>query len=147
MPSSDKAKFAWRINQYCDGVKREFAKRTARAAALVRQQVKRNISTSSRTAGPSKSGEYPHLDTGLLRNSIEIKVDQEKLRGWVFTNTIYGLFLEYGTTSKHGGTLISGRSFLRRTLREMRPQIKQIYQAPLPGGLAGGGKLIIGHSA
>jgi hypothetical protein len=140
----NKPTFQWRIRQYTDGIHREMLKRTYRAAELVKNQTQRNISKSAiiqakpRRYEHSHPGEYPRAITGLLRNSIAVKIEAASLRGWVYSNLLYSLFLEYSTK------FIKDRSFLRRTLVEMLSQVRAIYQKPLPSNLAGGGKLLVG---
>jgi very-short-patch-repair endonuclease len=56
----------------------------------IKAQMQRNLSTSSRGSGPSRPGEYPHSDTGRLRQSIFVRVDQAALTCLVGTNLAYG---------------------------------------------------------
>lgn len=97
----------------------EVRKRVALAAESLKGQVQKNLSVSARSAGPSKPGEFPHADTGRLRQNV--------FWGWltktsakVGTNLWYGLHHEMDT----------GRSYLRRTLFEMQNKIKQILTTP-----------------
>lgn len=128
------------------------------ALQVVSDQTKRNVSISSRSSGPSKPGEFPHANTGRLRNSIFWSVDEKLLTGIVGTPLMYGVWLEYGTT---GGKVINPtskrflswinpatgarvfarqvttkpmapRSFLRRTLLEMRSTVQSIMTRKIP---------------
>lgn len=122
----------------------------------------KNVSKSARSNGPSREGEYPHADTGRLRNSIFASVDEKTLEGIVGTNLKYGLWLEYGTrggrviTAKGGKMLswlgkggrrvfaksvtlgpIKGRSYLRRTFVEAQPKLRKFFGEQWPDLKAG----------
>lgn len=160
-----KAGIVLEMDRYEAHMNREFAKRLMLICEYVKTQTQRNISISSRAAGPSKEGEFPHADTGRLRNSIFWKVDEKSLTGIVGTPLFYGVWLEFGTT---GGKLIRPkaakalswidaatgerrfaayvitkairpRSFLRRTLFACKPGIRRILNQPvmdMPRGTA-----------
>ena len=87
------------------------------AAEVTANQVKRNIS-KGRPA--SKPGDFPHVDTGRLRNSIfwDLQNDTTAIVG---TTVEYGLFLEIGTST------MAPRPYLRRTLNEMKNKINRIF--------------------
>ena len=138
MPLPDQPTFQWRIREYTDGLRREMLRRTYRAAAHVQQKTQRNLRVPFYTEGPSKPGEFPRARSVLLLKSVQIKVEPNTLRGWVYSNLSYALFLEFSTRT------LFGREFLRRTLYEERDRVKQIFQAKLPAGLAGGGRLLLG---
>jgi hypothetical protein len=74
----------------------------------------------------SKPGEFPRADTTRLMKDIFWEVDEREMRGRVGTTLDYGLELE----------LHMRRSFLRRTLNELAPQIGLII-ASAGGGPAG----------
>lgn len=134
----DKATIEWRVDEYTEAVRKEYVKRVARATELVKNQVVRNITEhQTRTEGPSKPGEYPHADTGLLAKSIFSKVIDTSLYGIVGTALQYGLYLEYDTIH------IKDRTFLRRTLYELRDPVAKIFAEPLPSGLLPSGQLRI----
>jgi phage gpG-like protein len=152
-------RFVWYGSELAEAMRQDMIRRLYLAASIVLAQCKVNIAISARAQGPSKEGEYPHADTGLLRNSLFLEVDEKNLTAMVGTNLIYGLYLEYGTA---GGKIIyaapgkvfswigadgerifskkitlgpiRGRSYLRRTLNEMWPRVKAV----LTGGPAGG---------
>lgn len=75
-------------------------------------------------ASRSKPGEFPKLDTGRLSKDVFWE-NRGPMKAVVGTTLDYGLVLE---------TRLD-RSFLRRTLREMRPAINRIISSgpPLPG--------------
>jgi phage gpG-like protein len=146
-----------RAERFTDELKKKLERRIKLAAEKVKTQVQKNISQPTRAIGPSKPGDFPHADTGRLRNTIFWRMDGE-LRAIVGTNLIYGLWLEYGTQG--GKTIyaapgkafswidpntgdrafskkitlgaITGRSFLRRTLFEMASTVRGII---LHGGV------------
>lgn len=100
-------------------------KQLLQAGHWLRGQVVKNISTPTSLFGPSKKGEFPHADTGRLRQSIFVSKGQgpvifghptHEIR--VGTNLSYGLLLEY----------VTGRSYLRRTLRESMPRLRSHFR-------------------
>jgi hypothetical protein len=95
------------------------------AGKALQKKVVKNLSTPTSTFGPSKPGEFPHADTGRLRQSIFrtvapgpmiLGVQSSEVR--IGTNLRYGLHHEY----------LTGRSFLRRTLQESMPALKAFFR-------------------
>lgn len=93
---------------------------------LLRQQIRHNISIPTAVYGPSKRGQYPHLDSGDLHKSITYWLD-DRPRGrtvlgikekivWIGTHIDYGIWHEF-----------HGRSFFRRSFHECRPAIQHIF--------------------
>lgn len=74
----------------------------------------------------SRPGEFPRADTTRLMKDVFAEVRPEEMSGRVGTTLDYGLWLE---TRMH-------RSFLRRTLQEIAPQLGVIIASP-GGGPAG----------
>ena len=72
----------------------------------------------------SRSGEYPAVDTGALRASIQNKVYENggNVIGMVGTDLKYGLFLEVGTHN------MQPRPFLRRTVIKDGRKITKIFK-------------------
>lgn len=68
----------------------------------------------------SKPGEFPRADTTRLMKDIFWEVDERLNRARVGTTLDYGLYLE----------LYMNRSFLRRTLNEIAPQLGAIIAGP-----------------
>jgi hypothetical protein len=153
------ATLTWRGDELADAVRAEMVRRLELAGAMVQAQVQRNVSTSARTGGPSSPGEYPHADTGRLRNSIFYEVDEAALLVIIGTPLKYGLYLEYGTSGGRvvkapaGKTLswvgrdgsrmfaktvrvgpIAPRSYLRRTAQEMEGKLQALFTKPIPPG-------------
>ena len=73
----------------------------------------------------SQRGEFPRADTTRLLKDIFISMSEDKLTGRVGTTLMYGLVLETRMD----------RSFLRRSLSELRDQILLILQGGSVGGL------------
>lgn len=116
-------------------VKQEMLRRLAQVGEIVASEVRKNISESTRSGGPSIAGEFPHADTGFLRKSIVSEVLPDRMTVRVGTPVIYGKYLEEGTEN------MEARPFLIRTAREMQPRIKSILSRPMKGGAASAGKL------
>lgn len=130
----------------------------ASAVSHVVAKVKQNISISSQKGfNRSKPGEFPHAETGVLRNSIRGEVNQKLLRGRIGTNLVYARILELGgiITPKSAGALafmtpqgnlvlaksvtIAARPYLRRTLNEEWRKIRRILVAGPKGSKTGRG--------
>jgi hypothetical protein len=74
----------------------------------------------------SKPGEFPRADTTRLMKSIFVKHFPDQLMSRIGTNLKYGAILEFQMD----------RSYLRRTLNEMRGQVLKIIQSGLGGATA-----------
>lgn len=111
----------WYGPQFTSLVNTEAARRLNRATALLHERVIKNISKPTRTLGPSLPGNFPHADTGKLRQSIYMELaTPSNLEGRVGSRLKYAGWLEHGTNK------MAARSYLRRTLREMQPRIRRI---------------------
>ena len=153
-----KMRLEWKGKEIADALAKHMVQNLYRAAATLTNMVKENLSEPTSSSGPSQPGEFPHANTGLVRNSIFFQVDEEKLTGIVGTQSIVGLWLEHGLVEGYGITEIfptdaqylswidsaSGermfaksvraimrRSFLRRTLDENRKEMKAILTRKL----------------
>jgi hypothetical protein len=148
--------FYWYGKEVREAVRKHFRLKVYQAAEKVRAQVQRNVSASSKT-GRSMPGDFPHADTGALRNSVFATVNPATLSFTVGTSLLYGYYLEFGTTTprtvhaRAGGTLrwldpatgkvvfarwvvippLAPRPFLRRTLNEMRPWLRSHFESPM----------------
>lgn len=128
MATSGKFRLKW----YGNRVQREMSALAARrlnyVAEYLRGKIVRNLlKGKTRIHGPSKPGEFPHADTGMLAKSIFVgraDANERNPTATVGTNLVYGRVHEIK------------RSFLRRTLYEEFPVMKQIA---LRGGRGGGG--------
>lgn len=86
----------------------------------------KSLGSSTQVTGRSKYGEFPKADTTQLIKSIFAETIQSSSGAWdgfVGTNLDYGLILE---VSKR-----LNRSYLVRSLRENRSEIKRILSGPL----------------
>ena len=128
----------WNGPAFVNKVKQQVARNLEAAAIHLRNRIRENISIPSRTVslsysggkvkrtlGPrggdrSKPGEFPHKDTGMLRQSIAYDVDRQNLKARIGTPLQYGLYLELGTRK------MAARPFLRRTFNEEKEPIRQI---------------------
>jgi hypothetical protein len=127
MASTKRFRLKWFGKQVTAAMRAKAASRLNYVAEHLRGKIVRNLSTPTRTHGPSKVGEFPHADTGKLRQSIFVgRADpgDKNPSALVGTNLIYGRVHEIK------------RSFLRRTLYEEFPVMRQIV---LRGGRGGGG--------
>lgn len=102
-----------------------------RAAYTIQRRAKELLSVAGtgrvkgRKAGPvvrSAPGEPPRKQTGRLRASVSIEVDEASLTARVGTNVEYGRWLELGT--KKG---LKPRPWLRRALAECHARITSIF--------------------
>ena len=154
----DEAILVWRGSELVTDLSELMWKRVVLAAERLKTKIQRNLSLhKSRDLGPSKPGQYPGIDTGRLRQSIRVELHEAEFYAKVGTDLDYGLWLEYGT---QGGKVITakgkalrwfdwasgtwrfaksvtqgkieGRSYLRRTLVEMEPELQQVFNSPIP---------------
>lgn len=94
------AQLHWKAQPFVKEVGDIVESRMGTAAAFLRTEIVKSISTSSRGAGPSKPGQPPHADTGHLRRSIfhDVVKTKESVKGIVGTTAGYGVALEFGAT-------------------------------------------------
>ncbi|MBI2480288.1 MAG: HK97 gp10 family phage protein [Planctomycetia bacterium] len=101
----------------------EAVRRVNKAAVILHAQIIENISIPTRAAGPSLPHNFPHADTGRLRQSVVIvPATVATMTAKIGTNYKVGRWLELGTKR------MLARSFLRRTLREMRSTIQRVFR-------------------
>lgn len=122
-------KLGWFGPEFMRNLHRELGKRLRRVGAFMERRVKENISDPTRGVGPSLPGEFPHADTGFLRQSIFHDVQLDRMSVIVGTPVIYGLYLEVGTSN------MAARSFLRRTLFEEERGIRKKFLEPITRNL------------
>ena len=117
------ARVAWHGPKIAHLTKVEAVRRLNKATVILHAQIIGNISKSTRTLGPSLPHQFPHADTGRLRQSIVIiPATVESMTARVGTNYKVGRWLEFGTKR------MAERSYLRRTLRIMRSTIRRVFQ-------------------
>lgn len=135
-----KLAFETRINWLGDAVQRGLTMtmraRVRLCAQLVRDKVVINIGTPVtklqgrsrggrftaarvRPGSRSRPGEFPRAETTRLMKDIYYEVGASGLHAIVGTTLDYGVVLE----------TVMNRSFLRRTLNEMQPQITRVLTA------------------
>ncbi len=107
----------WRGREVQARVRKLMAQRLAAVGAAVAEQVKQNISVPGDRKTPSAPDDFPHDIGGELRASIFWRMDGDMCVIIGSTSRV-ALFLEYGTSK------MRARSFLRRTLREMRGAVR-----------------------
>jgi phage gpG-like protein len=93
------------------------------AARYFHKQVKKNISIETAAVGPSKPGEFIHLDSGETHDTLVLqKISPNE---WIVgSNTIQGAVHEFGD-----------RPWLRRTMFEEWSHLVQIVGSPISGEL------------
>lgn len=106
----------------------EMNRRLRLVGEMLASQVRRNISISTRSQGPSVPGEFPHADTGNLRKSVTYDHKPKE-------NSV-----EVGTPVEYARPLEKelDRSFLERTLHEELDRVKAILTKPMGKRLGGG---------
>lgn len=137
--------------------KREAARRAvARAAALVEDQVKAELSRSSHRRGtrtPSRPGSPPSLISGTLRRSVRHTPPRPIPRGWEATigpTAEYSRIQELGgtVTARSGGLLrfrldgrtimtprvtLPARPYVRPGARRANPAVREIFREEWSG--------------
>jgi hypothetical protein len=89
---------------------------------------KRDLGVRSVGYWPSRPGEPPHADTGLLKRSIFYTVHASYLNAIIGTNLKYGVPLEIGSDR------MAARPYLRPALAEAQGELRAILTKKLPGG-------------
>src|SRR5690606_28344880 len=118
-------------------VEDEMCGRIGAATEYLQERVKRNLSTPVEYEGGrvrrSKPGEYPRMETGMLRESIQSRVRRlptGDCEGEVETSLYYGIILERSDRPDKRGRVLD-RVFLRRTLREELGKIRSMVSGPM----------------
>lgn len=118
MPGT-RVKMKWSGEQIKREIARQVEKRLDLVGELIRGEIVRNISVSARANGPSKPGEFPHADTGKLRQSI---FWERKDRNTV----IIGSTLKYARHLEMGTSYMAPRPFMYRTIADNARRIESI---------------------
>lgn len=120
------AKVVWHGASLTKKLQKHNKNNIRKATAFLEAQVKREVGKGrTRTMGPSKPGDPPHVDTGTLRKTIFRKISLGGLSGIVGTPLKYGLFLELGTSR------MAPRPYLRATLDMNKSVITGILTTPM----------------
>ena len=109
----------WNGDKIVADLRRDMKRRLALAGQVVADQIRKNISVATSSAGPSAPGGFPHADTGKLRQSIEYKMEGDDTV-LVGSPLVYARHLELGTST------MAPRPFIRRTIRQMVRVIDKI---------------------
>lgn len=88
--------FMWRGDAVTKTIRTELVRRVSNSAVLLQKQIVKNISTPSRSTGPSLAGGFPRANTGALRKSIFIKKSENGLSAFVGSNSKVAFFMEFG---------------------------------------------------
>jgi len=107
MPRQDK----WYGKRVVAEVERISLRKLRRVGRAVAKRVKENISVPG--PEPSKTGEYPHKQTGELHDKIDYRMNLPDQAVEVIAGAAYAVFLE------NKDPLKGGRPFLTRTIKEM----------------------------
>ena len=83
---------------------------------------------------PSKPGEPPNNDTGVLANSIEARLTSPTTAE-VTASAPYAAILEYGTKD---GTTLEERPYMRPALAKEGPKFKKLIQTAVKRRASGG---------
>jgi hypothetical protein len=152
----DGSTVVFHTTETADAVRAEFVRRLYATGEKVRARMVENISEPS--PPPSDPGDFPHADTGLLRNSLFSVVDEDEMSFTVGSPLAYALYLEFGTAGGQiirptSGSVLSWvdprtgqrhyakwvrlgpirpRPFMRRTFAEMEAEIARDLTAPIP---------------
>ena len=134
----------WNDRAFTKKVKAILGSRLAGSAELLRKQVLLNIKKAFQEGGeetrygpkregtPSKPGEPPKADLGLLRQSIFADVDKKQLTAEVGTTVKYGRALELGKKKKGKRVaFMAPRPYLRPALEEVAPRIEKFMNRPI----------------
>jgi hypothetical protein len=131
---AENVRIEWFVDQVANKVAMSMRQRVALVTQMLKDRVVRNISTpvikgtgprgGRVVTGRSSPGEFPHAETTQLLKTIFQDVRETRpgvIDGYVGTPLDYGLILETKMD----------RSFLVRTLNEMKPTIQRILTGPI----------------
>ena len=109
----------WYGPQVSREIREQMRRRMYRAARAIAARARRNVSRQ----GPPHSipGEFPHRVSGELQDSIHVETDARSLTFRIVADAPHAQFVE------------AERPFLRRTLREMRSELRAIILGPAGG--------------
>lgn len=112
MATKAKVRIAWNGDKLVKETERGAAEGVFEAATLVKEQMQINVGI----VGPPRSlpGEFPHIDTKELWESIKIRGSRKKLEARVVVEAPYALALEFG----HGS--VAPRPFILRSMEQSR---------------------------
>lgn len=119
---SASVKVTWNGNRVHQEIKADINARLDLAGELIASTIRRNLSTPGPAA--SAPGQFPHAQSGRLRNSVTYSTDASKMTLRVGTNVEYAAFLEGGTRR------MEPRPFLLRTVFMLKPQLRAIFTRP-----------------
>ncbi len=167
MSSSPRVKVTSYPKKFIAGMEEEFAKRTKRAAEVIAQDLRKNLSTVG-GGNPSKPDGFPHMQSGALMRGVRVRVSKRApYTCRVENRSGHNDPLEFGTAGgkiiapKTGKALrfhkggkavfvkwvkqgaIKPRAQARRTLEAGREKIRAIYTRGIPELKGGGNKAIV----
>jgi HK97 gp10 family phage protein len=109
-------------------VERGTKQRIMRAGLVVMREAKELCSKGGgKDHVPSKPGDPPHVQTGVLRSSIKVEWDGER-RVVVGPSVAYGRHLEFGTRK------VAARPFMRPALMRVLARLPKLFQGLMTGG-------------
>lgn len=120
------------LRRFSKEMRKEMGLRIEELGKEAVRQVKQNISTPTASAGPSSEGQMPHMDSGLLQESIYTEASEDKKGPFAIVATDvkapedgfpYGWYWEFGK-----------RPFLRPTVDGMGRTIRK-FVTTRRGGL------------
>lgn len=128
MASSSSVKLTWHDKRIEKELKGELATRLNACGQLIVSEIRKNISDPG--PGASAPGDFPHAQTGYLRQTVTYSVDEKKLE------LIAGATAEYAEFLEHGTKYMDARPFILRTIRDITPKIKAIMTQQKKGWLS-----------
>lgn len=114
MPNTS-VKISWNGAKLLKGMEAGLARGVFKGAQIVRERIQTNISV----VGPPHSmpGEFPHLITGRLQDSVKIVGNAKKMEAKVVVEAPHAVWLEFGTSK------MAPRPFIVRSMNEVRQEV------------------------
>lgn len=136
------------LKEKIKGVQTEEGKAVAKACLVVQREIQTSM-TNTPTNGsvsyythnkkiphhPSLPYNPPAVDTGTLRRSISIEVDEENLKGKVgsvLANPPYGAYLEL---AEYGSSKMLPRPWLKPAMEKTKADVEEILKAAVKRGV------------
>ncbi len=88
--------FVWRGDAITKGMRKEFSRRVSKSAVMLQRKIVKNISTPSRSTGPSRAGGFPHANLGNLKRNISVRKGQNELTAVVAAAGKVAFIMEFG---------------------------------------------------
>lgn len=118
----------WKGDKFVAKYREAAADASFEAALALRDQLMVNLSVLGGDGEHSAPYDYPYLQSGELRDSVKVSVNRKTGVGRVVVLAKHALPLEMGTSR------MKPRPFMRRTMNEMKGELRKIMEDTIARG-------------